>query len=101
MIDLTKINIDKSLKDMNIKELNELSHEIRCFLLSNISKNKGFIIIMLSVLIIQLSMIYFGGDLFRCAPLSIDKLIIVWLLSISVIIFDILRKIFVKFFKKT
>ena len=41
MIDLTKINIDKSLKDMNIKELNELSHEIRCFLLSNISKTGG------------------------------------------------------------
>lgn len=77
------------------------SRSEKFFFLSNISKNKGFIIIMLSVLIIQLSMIYFGGDLFRCAPLSIDKLIIVWLLSISVIIFDIFRKIFVKFLKKT
>ena len=41
MIDLTKIKDDKFLKDMNIKQLNELSKDIRAFLVDNISKTGG------------------------------------------------------------
>lgn len=77
------------------------SRSERFFFLTNISKNKTFCIIMISVLLIQLSMIYFGGEIFRCAPLSIKQLATVGVMSLSVIIFDMVRKIIVKFFKKT
>lgn len=78
-----------------------VSRSERFFFLANISKNKPFIIIMVIVLIIQLSMIYFGGSIFRCAPLTISQLAIVGLLSLSVILFDLIRKIIVKFLKKS
>ena len=42
----------------------------RLWLLSNIGKNKPFIFIMLFICIIQIFMIYFGGELFRCVPLA-------------------------------
>ncbi len=65
---------------------------------ANISKNKSFILIMLLVLVMQLSFIYFGGDAFRTVPLKVGDLISVILISFTVIIFDFLRKLFGKIF---
>lgn len=70
------------------------------FTFSGLSKNKAFIIIMLFVLLIQLSMVYFGGDVFRCAPLTPSRLILVFAMSLSVIPADFVRKICIKLFKK-
>jgi len=68
----------------------------RMSLLSNIGKNKPFLIIMAAISVIQILMIYFGGEVFRSAPLSFRELITVILLAATVIPFDFLRRIFKK-----
>lgn len=68
----------------------------RLWMLSNIEKNKPFIFIMLLISFIQLLMIYFGGSLFRCIPLTAKELGVVISLAFSVIPFDIIRRIVYK-----
>lgn len=63
---------------------------------SNISKNKSFIFIMILVLLIQISFIYFGGEALRTVPLRVSDLVSVVLVSFTVIIFDALRKLLSK-----
>ena len=65
-------------------------------ILSNIGKNKPFIMIMLVISLIQILMIYFGGELFRCTPLTFREFLNILILSASVILFDIARRIFKK-----
>ena len=72
----------------------------RLTLLSNIGKNKPFIIIMCAIASIQVLMVYFGGEIFRCTPLSFRELLTVALLASSVIVFDGLRRIFKKLSRK-
>ena len=64
----------------------------RLWLLSNIGKNKPFIFIMLSICVIQIGMIYFGGALFRCVPLLTHELSFVILLASTVIPFEMIRR---------
>lgn len=71
----------------------------RLNILSHISKNKSFIAIMLLISVVQMAFIYFGGDLFRATPLMIEDLFKIILISFSVVIFDLLRKITYKVFK--
>ena len=68
----------------------------RLWMLSNISKNKLFVLIMLLISAIQICMIYFGGNLFRCVPLEIQELNFVLLMSASIIPFEIIRRILFK-----
>ena len=68
----------------------------RMWLLSNISKNKPFVIIMAMIAVIQIIMIYYGGSLFRTIPLSASELSLVILIAASVIPFDTVRRIFYK-----
>lgn len=68
----------------------------RLWLLSNIGKNKPFILIMLLISVIQICMIYFGGVVFRCVPLILPELSFVILLASSVIPFDMLRRLIYK-----
>ena len=63
----------------------------RLFILHNIGKNKPFIFIMLLVTVIQLFIIYFGGELFRSIPLLPTELGVAVLLAGSVLIFDMVR----------
>ena len=65
-------------------------------MLSNIDKNKPFVFIMLLICSIQIMMIYFGGSLFRCIPLSARELGVTVALAFSVIPFDIIRRIVYK-----
>ena len=65
----------------------------RLNLLSNLRKNKIFIIITIFIIIVQLYLIYYGGDLFRAYGLSIKELGITILLSATVIPVDWLRKL--------
>lgn len=60
---------------------------------AHLGKNKAFIIIMTAVMITQLTLIYFGGDVFRCVPLSAHDLLFAALLSLTVIPADIIRKV--------
>ena len=66
----------------------------RLYILSDIEKNKPFIFIMLIIAVIQCFMIYFGGSVFRCTPLSVKELVFVVVLSFSVIPFEFIRRIF-------
>ncbi len=68
----------------------------RLWLFSNISKNKPFVSIMLIISIIQIFMIYYGGTLFRCTALLIHELSFVLLLSLTVIPFEMMRRLFYK-----
>ncbi len=65
----------------------------RLNILANISKNKSFLAIMLSISVMQMAFIYFGGDTFRSVPLAIGDLVRVILISFTVVIFDFIRKL--------
>ena len=67
----------------------------RLNIIANITKNKPFIFIFTGITIVQIYLIYFGGDLFRTYGLNGKELIFVLLLSLSVIPFDWLRKILI------
>lgn len=67
----------------------------RLNILANIFKNKPFILIFTGITIIQMYLIYFGGDLFRTYGLTIQELLFVLFLSLSVIPFDWLRKLLI------
>ena len=64
----------------------------RLWIMSNISKNKPFVLIMLLISVIQILMIYFGGEIFRCTPLELRELIIAVMLAFTVIPFDLVRR---------
>ena len=68
----------------------------RLNLLSNIFKNKVFIAIIIFIIIVQIFLIYYGGNLFRTTGLSLFELEIMILFASSVIPFDIIRKIILK-----
>ena len=58
---------------------------------SNISKNRLFLSILALISVIQLLIIYFGGEVFRSVPLSLREMLNVVLISSTVIPFDIIR----------
>lgn len=70
----------------------------RVFILSNLRKNKLFLIIMALISMIQILMIYFGGTAFRTAPLTLQELIYVILLAFTVIPFEVIRRVLYKIF---
>ena len=68
----------------------------RLNLVADILKNKVFLIVITFILIVQLILIYFGGDLFRTAGLTLQELEIMILLSATVVPVDWLRKIYLR-----
>lgn len=64
----------------------------RINLFANIGKNGAFMIIMPLVAAIQLLMIYFGGEVFRCVPLDGHALVLCAVFAFTVIPFDTIRK---------
>lgn len=69
-----------------------LSRTHRINLFAHIRKNKVFLIINTFIILVQFIIIYFGGDLFRTYGLSIKELTIVFILSLSIIPVDFIRK---------
>ena len=69
------------------------SRSERLWILSDISKNVAFILIMAGICIIQMAMIYFGGEVFRCIPLNLGELMLSLTLAFTVIPFDCIRRI--------
>lgn len=55
-------------------------------------KNKAFILIMPAVAVIQLLIVYFGGEVFRCTPLDPHQLAICAVMAFSVVPADTVRK---------
>lgn len=68
----------------------------RLNIISNIKKNKVFIAIIGFITIVQIFIIYKGGDLFRTHGLNMKEFIIMFILSISVLPVDFIRKIIIK-----
>ena len=68
----------------------------RMSIFSGINKNKPFIFIMLFISVIQILMIYFGGAVFRTAPLTFSEVFRVILIASTVIPFEIIRRIIYK-----
>ena len=68
--------------------------------LANLRRNPAFLGIMAAVAVIQLFLLYFGGSLFRTAPLTAVELWRVLLLAASVIPADCVRKLIVRKQKK-
>ena len=61
--------------------------------LSNLAKNKTFIVIMAAVLFIQILFVYLGGSVLRTAPLTARELFVTAALALCVIPFDFIRKL--------
>ena len=78
--------------------LNARTERINIF--ANIFKSKCFIIIVTFIAIVQILLIYFGGNLFRTIGLSFKELEVMILLASSVIPIDFLRKIVIKRYYK-
>ena len=72
---------------------NARSQRINTF--SNFSKNKIFLIIFLFITIVQILLIYYGGELFRTTGLSFYEFEVMIIVAFSVIPFDIIRKIII------
>lgn len=68
----------------------------RLNILSNILKNKVFIAIITFIAIVQIILIYYGGEVFRTTGLTIYEFEIMIILAFSIIPFDLLRKIILK-----
>ncbi len=61
-------------------------------LFANITKNKVFLFMFSFIALVQIYLIYYGGNLFRTYGLTLKELLIVVLLAVTVIPVDILRK---------
>lgn len=70
----------------------------RINIFANLGKNKAFLIIMPAVAVIQLLIIYFGGEAFRTVPLELNELCLTAAFSVTIIPADMLRKLFSKRF---
>ena len=70
------------------------SYRINTF--ANLLKNRVFIFIILFVAIVQIILIYYGGDIFRTTGLTIYEFEIMLFLAFTVIPFDFVRKIILK-----
>ena len=68
----------------------------RLNILSNLKKNKVFILIIVFILAMQIVMIYYGGSVFRTSGLTLKELIITILFAFSVVPVDNIRKIILR-----
>ncbi len=68
----------------------------RLNILGNITKNKVFILIISFVILMQIFLIYKGGELFRTSGLTIKEFIIMMMFSVLIIPIEFIRKIILK-----
>ena len=68
----------------------------RLHLLAHLKQNKVFLFTIFFIIIVQIYLIYHGGDLFRTYGLTWKELFLVIVLAFSVIPVDMLRKIYIK-----
>lgn len=69
---------------------------VRLNILSNIFKNKVFLVIIMFIMLVQVVMIYFGGSLFRTSGLTLFEFVVMLLLAVTVIPIDFIRKLVLK-----
>ncbi len=64
----------------------------RINIFSHLGENPAFIFIMTATAIVQLLIVYFGGDIFRTTPLSAHDLACALAIAFIVVPFDLIRK---------
>ncbi len=64
----------------------------RLNLIANITKNKAFLAVIIFIILVQVTLIYLGGSVFRTYGLNLVEFNIMILLSLTVIPIDFLRK---------
>lgn len=70
-------------------------------LLEHINENKDFIKVMLIIVIVQVALTLVGGELFSCTPITLSNWIIVILFAITIIPFDMIRKLIINNISET
>lgn len=73
----------------------------RINLFANLRKNMAFLFIMVSVILIQILMVYFGGPLFRTVGLSAREMRLTLLISMLILPADLMRKVFCSSWRKS
>ena len=73
---------------------NARTHRLNLF--SNLFKNKVFLAIIFMIIIIQIYLMYYGGNIFRTTGLTFKEFNIMILLSMTVIPIDFMRKIYLR-----
>ena len=68
----------------------------RMFIFFGILRNRVFLVIMSLITAIQILIVYFGGSLFRSTSLTPRELGSIALLSLTVLVFDSIRRFFAK-----
>lgn len=68
----------------------------RLNILSNLKKNKVFMLIIVFIVAMQIVMIYYGGSVFRTSGLTLKELIITIILAFSVVPVDNIRKLILR-----
>jgi len=68
----------------------------RLNLLAHLLKNKIFIIVIMFIIMVQMLLIYYGGNVFRTVGLTIKELEVMLILAATVIPVDWLRKIYLR-----
>ena len=69
----------------------------RLNLFANILKNKVFIFIMIFIVLVQIFLIYYGGHVFRTSGLTLFEFELMIMFAITVIPFDWIRKLILKY----
>ena len=77
-----------------MNSLNARTKRINVF--ANITKNIPFIIIIIFIIFVQILLLYFGQNIFRTYGLNLKEFGVMFILSLSVIPVDVIRKYFVK-----
>lgn len=73
---------------------NARTHRLNLF--AHLLKNRIFIVVITFIVIIQIILIYYGGNLFRTVDLNLKEFEIMLLLSFTVVPIDWLRKIYLR-----
>lgn len=74
----------------NFNKFNVRVEELNLF--DHIKENKGFIQVVIIIFIVQFVLTEIGGEMFRTLPMNLNEWLWVFLLSISIIPMDLLRK---------
>lgn len=67
----------------------------------HIKENKGFIKVMLAIVLVQIILTFVGGEIFSCTPFGIKGWLIIIVMSLTMIPVDMLRKTIMKSSEKS
>lgn len=77
-----------------MSSFNARTHRLNIF--AHLRENKVFVFIIVFIIIVQIFIIYSGITIFRTAPLNIKEFILMFILSMTIVPIDFIRKIICK-----